>query len=158
MIDQLGVEAKYWFLCGALTLLVFCWFLTIDISHVPAFSSILSCMPENVHVIYLYKAILSVNAIFPVFLAFFLSPTDVFSEIKHLFSSALTFIVALMGLYIGVPLQRVDGAAVVFSNLFCESILGAVFVMLMIGTGTFFCILYFLYSCKSIYLLKIRGA
>jgi len=81
----------------------------------------------------------------------------VFSEIKHLLSSGFIFLVIVMGLYIGVPVRRLDGAAVVFSNLFCESTAGAILVILMIGMGAFFCILYFFYTCKSVYLLKIRG-
>jgi hypothetical protein len=143
---------------GALITLTMVYFVSsIDLAEIPAFKSIQYCMPNDIYVTRIYKAVLYINFVAPIFFVFFFPPTLVFSEVKHLFSSAIVFFVALLGLYIGVPVQHVDGAAVVFSNLYCDSTMGAIFVVLMLGVGYFWCILYFLYSCKCWYLLKCKG-
>lgn len=157
MVFLIGNNLRVSIFCAATTIVLFCVLVATDLSGVPAFNVIKVCMPEDRIVTLLYKFMLSVNCVVPAFLTGYLSPTKVFAEIKHLLFSGFIFLVILMGLYIGVPVRRADGAAVVFSNLFCESAEGAIFVILMIGMGAFFCILYFFYTCKSIYLLKIRG-
>ena len=137
--------------------IITCILSLVDLTDVPAFRSIQMCFLNDYLLSFFYKVILAANLGVPILLAFSLKPTVVFSGIKHVFSSFSLFLVALLGLFIGIPVDQVDGAAVLFSSIYCGSFIGAIIVLSAVGMGTLFCILYFFYSCKCLYLLKVKG-
>lgn len=128
----------------------------LDLSDIPAFRNIILCHPDDLYLSALYKLILSVTVISPMFATFAVGPTYPFSDIKHIWSSFFLFLFAFMCLFIGVPVREADGMAVVFVNIFCKSSVGAFFVLLMIAFGGFLCFFYFYYSCKCFFLLRTK--
>jgi hypothetical protein len=151
---------KYLFRISLPAILLLCTavlLFSLDLSHLPAVKTIANCVSDVPLVTGFYLSVISIITVIPLFVAYQIKPNKVFSEIKQLLSSTLVFLVSMLTLYIGVPVEGADGMAIYFTGLFCDSTVGALIVLSMIGVGVFTCVLYFLYSCKSFYHFKLKG-
>jgi hypothetical protein len=151
------MSAGYLFMYGTIALTILFLLSSIDLSGMRAFQNIRYCMHDESYVSLFFKAVLFINIYFPILITYLLKPDLELTKVKYVLISIVLYLVGLLFMYVGVPVQNVDGAAVFFSNMFCNSVPGAMFVILMTGSGAFLCLLFSYYTWKSVYLFKIKG-
>lgn len=135
-------------------LIIFFWLNTTDLAWAPAFQSINQCFPEEKYISIFNKAIWSIGIVGSTSLALRTKPHLLFTETMPIVFSFFAGCFGAALLIIGPSIEGADGMGAVSANIFCGSAPGAIIMLTAVGIGAFSNLLLFLYTCKSIFLLK----